>query len=254
MPNSTSQQEVTIGQRERAFNLQKQICVEITRGLAHLNRQLQLADPVQKLRIGKQISAAEVRLNDAKERFENAAAELREAYSWRGGTAPSIDVRIDIETKAVVFEEQTELARQFELESALRKVQEDAIPFATKLAVTTAYATALVLKEHPESVIAPPVTLSEKLFECEQNINRTKSELDYLIEQLRPWRLVRTSSRLGELRSAQSAEVQFAEEELAKKLTTLSELVRRHKDLLAESQRVQGTSMARRLPEINPPV
>ena len=66
---SVSERERTIGQRERAFDLQKQICVEITRGLAHLNRQWKLSS--QKFEIGKQISAAEIRLNDARERFEN---------------------------------------------------------------------------------------------------------------------------------------------------------------------------------------
>ena len=91
--NSISEREVTIGQRERSFDLQKQICVEITRGLAHLNRQWKLS--AQKFELGKQISAAEIRLNDARERFENAAAELREAYSWRGGAVPLIDTRID---------------------------------------------------------------------------------------------------------------------------------------------------------------
>ena len=40
---SVSERERTIGQRERAFDLQKQICVEITRGLAHLNRQWKLS-------------------------------------------------------------------------------------------------------------------------------------------------------------------------------------------------------------------
>jgi hypothetical protein len=242
MPNSTSEQEVAIGQHERAYDLQKQICIEITRGLSHLNRQLQLADPSQRFKIDQQISAAEIRLSDARERFENAAAELREAYSWRGGAVPSVDTQIDIESKAPVFEEESEVVRQLGLETALRKVQEDAIPYSTKLAVTTALAVTRVFRKQSEPIIAEPVTLPEKIAACERNINRTRSEIDFFVERLRPWRLLRTSSRLGELRAEQSAEGRCFEEEFAAKKADLARLITQHKALHAEMQSQRGSS------------
>ena len=240
MPNSTSQQEVTIGQREHAFDLQKQICVEITRGLAHLNRQWKPSS--QKFELGKQISAAEVRLNDARERFENAAAELREAYSWRGGAVPPIDTRIDIETKASAVEEEDELSRQFRLELALQKVQDDAIPFSIKLNISTAAAMEQIFKNQPDPVVAEPVTLPEKIAACEVKINRVRSEIDYESELLRPSRLAQASSRLGELRVAKSPDIQFAEEQLAAKKADFAQLVAQHKLLIAERKSETGFS------------
>jgi hypothetical protein len=231
---SVSQRERMIGHRERAFDLQKQVCFEITRGLAHLNRQLQLADPSQRFKIEKQISAAEIRLTDARERFEDVAAELREAYAWRGGTMPLVDTGIEVESKASVFEEQSELVRQFGLETAVRKVEEDAIPYATKLAVTTNFAVGQVFKKQPEAVAAEPVTLPEKIAACELKINRIRSEIDYASELLRPARLAQASSRLGELRAAKSPEVLFAEEQLSAKKADLAELIALHKTLLAQ--------------------
>jgi hypothetical protein len=231
---SVSERERTIGHRERAFNLQKQVCVEITRGLAHLNRQLQLADPLQRFKIEKLIRAAEIRLSDAREKFENVAAELREAYAWRGGPVPSVETRIEAESKAPVLEEQSELVRQFGLETALRKVEEDAIPYATKLVVTTNFAVEQVFKKQPEAVVAEPVTVPEKIAACELKINRVRSEIDYASELLRPSRLAQASSRLGELRVAKSPDVQFAEEQLAAKKADLSQLITQHKALLAQ--------------------
>ena len=231
---SVSERERTIGQRERAFDLQKQICVEITRGLLHLNRQLQLADPSQKFRIGQQITAAEIRLSESRERFENAATELREGYLWRGGTVPLVNTRIDVETRGDVVNEESEMDRQFRLESALRKVEDDAISYATKLAVTTAFAVEQIFKKSPEVVVAEPVTPLEKIAACELKINRVRSEIDYAIELLRPSRLAQASSRLGELRAAKSPDVQFAEEQLAAKKADLSQLIIQHKALLAQ--------------------
>ncbi len=241
MPN-ISERERTIGHRERAFDLQKQICVEITRGLAHFSRQWQLADPLQRFNLQKQISAAEIRLGEARERFENAAAELREAYSWRGGAVPLIDTRIDIETKALAVEEEDEFSRQFRLEAALQKVQDDAIPYATKLAMTTKFAMEQVFKTQPEAVTPEPVTLPEKIAACETKINRVRSEIDYASELLRPVRLDQSASRLGELRAEKSPEVQFAEEQLTTKKGDLAQLIAQHKALLAERQSQRGFS------------
>ena len=235
---SVSERERMIGHRERAFDLQKQICVELTRGLAHLQRQWKLS--AQKFELGKQISAAEIRLNDARERFENAAAELREAYSWRGGAVPLIDTRIEVETKGAVSEEKSEFNRQVRLEAALQKVEDDAIPFSTKLAVTTAVAMETIFKTQPEVVVAEPVTLPEKIAACELKINRVRSEIDYAIELLRPSRLAQASSRLGELRAAKSPEVLFSEEQLTAKKADLAQLVAQHKTLLAEWQSERG--------------
>ena len=142
--------------------------------------------------------------------------------------------------KASVFEEQSELVRQFGLETALRKVKEDAIPYATKLAVTTNFAVEQVFKKQLEAVVAEPVTLPEKIAACELKINRIRSEIDYASELLRPARLAQASSRLGELRGAKSPDVQFGEEQLAAKKADLAQLVAQHKTLLAQrrSQRV----------------
>ena len=239
---SISERERTIGHRERAFDLQKQVCVEITRGLAHLNRQLQLADPLQRFKIEKQISAAEIWLTDAREGFENVAVELREAYTRRGGTVPLVDTRIEVESKAPDFEEQSELVPQFGLETALRKVEEDAIPYATKLAITTNFAVEQVFKKRPERVVAEPVTLPEKIAACELKINRLRSEIDYSSELLRPTRLEQASSRLGELRAAKSPDVQFAEEQLAARKADLAQLVAQHKTLLGQRRSQRGFS------------
>ena len=235
---SVSERERTIGQRERAFDLQKNICVEITRGLAHLHRQWKLS--AQKFELGKQIAAAEIRLNDARERFENAAAELREAYSERGGAVPPIDTRIDIETNASAVEEEDELSRQFRMELALQKVQDDAIPFSIKLNISTAAAMEQIFKNQPDPVVAEPVTLPEKIAACELKINRVRSEIDYMTEQVRPWRLMRNSSRLGELRTEVSPEMKFSEESLAAKRTELSQLTEQHKALIAEVRSQQN--------------
>jgi hypothetical protein len=237
---SISERERTIGHRERAFDLHKQICTEITRGLEHFNRQLQLADPLQRFKIEKLISAAEIRLGEARERFENAAAELREAYCTRGGAIPPIDTRIDVETKPAAAGEERELERLIAMETALRKVQDDAIPFSTKLAVSTAFAVEQVFTKQPEAVVAESVTLPEKIAACELKINRLRSEIDAASEILRPTRLAQSSSRLGELRAEKSPDVQFAEEQLAAKKADLAQLVAQHKTLLAQrrSQRV----------------
>jgi hypothetical protein len=233
MPNLISGREKTIGERERAFNLRKQICTEAARWLAHLNR-LATVNPSERFRIGKQILAAETRFNDDALALENAATELREAYSLRGGALPQVDTRIVAETETGVVEEEGDLARHFRLESALRKAEEDLIPFATKLAVTTAFATEQVLKEQPEPTIVEPATLSEKVVYCELKINHLRSEIDYITEQVRPWRLTRNSSRLGELRTEMSPEVKFAEESLTARKAELSQMTAQHRALLAE--------------------
>jgi hypothetical protein len=251
MLDSVEKREKKIGEREHAFDLQRQIYLEAERSLAHLNRQLQ-ADPSQRIRTEQRIFAMEIQRNEALERFENAANELREAYPWRGGTVPVVDTRTHLVNEIRGSEDESELSRQFGMEAALRKVQEDAIPYSTKLAVTTAFAVEQIFKKQPETVVAEPSTLLEKIVACEAEINRLRLELDYADQQLRPVRLAKSSSRLGELRAMESPEIRFAEEEFATKQKTLSELIRRHKDLLAESQRVHGTSMGRRLPEKNP--
>ena len=81
---------------------------------------------------------------------------------------PLIDTRIDIETKASAVEEEDEFSRQFRLEAALQKVEDDAIPFSIKLnTVTTAAAMEQIFKNQPDPVVAEPVTLPEKIAACE---------------------------------------------------------------------------------------
>jgi hypothetical protein len=234
--NTDTEREREIGCRERAFNLQKQICTEIARGLSHLKRQFELGDPAQKFRIEKQISTAEGQLNDASERFESAAAELRTAYSLRGGSIPAIDTRIDVETNTSVVEEESGIVHQILMETALRKAEEDKIPYSEKLAVTTAFALGQVFKKAPEREPVSPATLSEQVTDCERLINRTRSEVDFLIEQVRPWRLMRTSSRLGELRTELSPELKFLEEHIRTKSIELAQLLSQHQTFMAEAR------------------
>jgi hypothetical protein len=243
--NTDTEREREIGCRERAFNLQKQICTEIARGLSHLKRQFELGDPAQKFRIEKQISAADSRLDGARERFENAAAELREAYCWRGGSVPFLDTRIEVEAKAPALGEESEFVRQISMETALRKAEEDKIPYSEKLAATTAFALEQVFKKRPEPELVSPVTLSEQIIDCERRINSCRAEIDYLSEQLRPTRLAQSSSRLGELRAEKSPEVQFVDEQLKAKKGELAQLTEEHQTLLAETKAKTFVSAAR---------
>ena len=64
---------------------------------------------------------------------------------------PLIDTRIEVETKGAVSEEESEFARQVRLEAALQKVEDDAIPFSIKLAVTTAVAMETIFKNAARS-------------------------------------------------------------------------------------------------------
>jgi hypothetical protein len=228
------EQEREIGRRECAFDLKRQIFSGAERGLHDLERQLALANPSQRLRIGSEISKAESRLARASEDLAQAADELREAWSWRGGAQPSIP---PLETRnEPVIADESPLLRQMELEAAVERAKEDAIPYSTKLERTTSQALDQLYKTCPEPLAPEPVTFPEKIAACERKINSCKTEIDYLSEQLRPTRLAQAGSRLGELRAEKSAEIQFAEETLRAKKADLAKLIAQHKELLADAR------------------
>jgi hypothetical protein len=229
------EQEREIGQRERLFDLNRQIVSHLERGLAYLQGQLnKLANASQRFAIERDQLILESRCVEAREDLAIAEQQLVEAWTWRGGTKPSIRPTMTAAAEPAVSDDISDLITRYETEKTVQKVRDDAIPYAEKLARSTVVALENLWR-HPEPApTAEPATIPEKIAALELKINRLKTEVANLDEALRPWRLAQVGSRITELRAQKSVEIQFAEEQFRAKSEELANLIAEHKSLLSQ--------------------
>jgi hypothetical protein len=234
-PVLNPEREREIGQRERLFDLNRQIVSHLERGLAYLQGQLnKLANASQRFAIERDQLILESRCVQAREDLAAAEQQLVEGWRWRGGIQPTVRPSMTATVEAAISADIADLVKQYETEATLQKVKDDAIPYAEKLARTTAIALDSLWR-HPESTTTlEPATVPEKIAAIELKINRTKTEVANLDEALRPWRLAQVGSRITELRAQKSVEIQFAEEQFQKKTGELANLIAEHKSLLSQ--------------------
>lgn len=229
------EQEREIGQREKLFDLKRQIVTQIERSLAYLQGQLdKLVNVSQRAAIERDQIILESRCIQAREELALAEEQMVEGWSWRGGVRPSVTPAVTATIEATISADIADLVKQYETEATLQKVKDDAIPYAEKLARTTVIALENLWR-HPEANPTPePATVLERIAAIEQKINRMKTEVANLDEALRPWRLAQVGSRITELRAQKSVEIQFAEEQFRGKSDELANLTAEHKSLLSQ--------------------
>jgi hypothetical protein len=172
------EREREIGRRERLFDLKRQIVSHLERGLAYLQGQLdKLVNASQRSVIERDQLILESRCVQAREELTAAEQQLFEAWSWRGGTKPSIRPTMTAAAEPAVSDDVSDVIKRFETEKTVQKVRDDAIPYAEKLARSTVVALENFWR-HSEPVPTPePATIRERIAATEQKINRLKTEV-----------------------------------------------------------------------------